>query len=98
MRKAKLHELRLPTRYMVWKNYIHGTSLQHQVGPERFTDILINRQAIELVNWKGFVKCKTLDEQKIKAVIQELSLRPYSGFWYYFSSQLARLRLGTKKP
>jgi hypothetical protein len=88
MRKAKLHELKLPSKYALWRRYIYGTELQTQIGPERFTKLLNQRQAIELVNWKGSVKCKTLDETKIKETLKDLSNEPLRS---WFSVWLFRL-------
>jgi hypothetical protein len=97
MRKAKLHELNLPSRYALWHKYIHGTDLQSQVSPERFTNLLTQRQAIELVNWKGSIKCKTLNEMLIKKALEDLSnepLRSWFSVWFY---RLAK-RQATSRP
>ena len=86
MRPAKLHELNLPTRYAVWRKYIHGTDLQTQIGPETFTDLLNHKQAIELVNQKGTILCKTLNESLIQQALEELFSRPYQSalsVWFF---------------
>ena len=90
MRPAKLHELRLPSKYALWRRYIHGTDLQTRIGPERFTQTLTQRGAIELVSWKGAVKCKTLNETLIKQVLNELYSRPYQSFWSVLVSKLVK--------
>lgn len=91
MRPAKLHELYLPSRYLLWRKYIFDTKLQNFIGPERFTSLLETRQAIELVEWKGFTKCKVLNEKLIQEVIEELNLKPYSGFFAGYASRLAQV-------
>lgn len=91
MRRARLHELILPTRYAVWRRYIHGTDLQTQIGPETFTDLLNQKQAIELVNQRGTILCKTLNEKLIQETIQTIYSRPYQSFWPQFLSKLAKL-------
>ena len=92
MRPAKLHELRLPSKYALWRRYIHGTDLQTRIGPERFTQLLTSRHAIELVSWKGAVKCKTLNEKLIHEVIESIHSRPYQSVWsLYFHKLVKRL-------
>lgn len=91
MRPARLHELTLPTKYALWRRYIHGTDLQTQIGPETFTDLLNQNQAIELVNQKGTILCKVLNESKIQATLKELYLRPYQSFWPQLLSKLVKL-------
>lgn len=91
MRPARLHELTLPTRYALWRKYIHGTELQNRIGPETFTDLLNQKQAIELVDQKGVTLCKVLNESKIQATLNELSLRPYQSFWPQLLSKLVKL-------
>lgn len=91
MRPAKLHELGLPSKYMVWRKYIHGTKLQSFIGPERFTSLLETRRAVEFVDWKGFTKCKVLNEKIIQEVIEELNLKPYSGLFSGYASRLAQV-------
>jgi len=90
MRPARLHELNLPTRYAVWRKYIHGTDLQTQIGPETFTDLLNHKQAIELVNQKGTILCKTLNETLIQQTLQELYSRPYQSVWSLYFRKLVR--------
>ena len=90
MRKAKLHELRLPSKYALWRQYIYGTDLASRIGPERFTQLLTDRQAIELVDQKGSVKCKTLNETLIKQVLNELYSRPFQPYWSQAFSKLVK--------
>ena len=90
IRPARLHELTLPTRYAVWRRYIHDTDLQNRIGPETFTDLLNQKQAIELVNQKGIILCKTLNEKLIQETIQTIYLRPYQSFWPQLLSRLVR--------
>ncbi len=90
MRPARLHELNLPTRYAVWRKYIHGTDLQTQIGPETFTDLLNHKQAIELVNQKGTILCKTLNASLIQTVLEELYSRPYQSVWSLYFRKLVR--------
>lgn len=103
MRPAKLHELTLPTRYAVWRKYIHGTELQTQIGPETFTDLLNKNQAIELVNQKGIILCKTLNETLIQQTLKELFSRPYQSVWSLYLLKLVKRLIsrpmnGTPKP
>lgn len=98
MRKARLHELRLPSKYALWRKYIYGTELQTKIGPEKFTQLLIQRKAIELVSWKGWTKCKTLNEKVIYEVIKELYSRPYQSFLSVYIWVLARRLQGIKGP
>lgn len=91
MRRARLHELTLPTKYAIWRKYILNTDLQTQIGPEAFTDLLNQNQAIELVNQKGTILCKTLNEKLIQETIQTIYLRPYQSFWPQLLSKLVRL-------
>ena len=103
MRPAKLHELTLPTRYAVWRKYIHGTDLQTQIGTETFTDLLNQKQAIELVNQKGIILCKTLNETLIQQTLKELFSRPYQSVWSLYLLKLvkrltSRPMSGTPKP
>lgn len=91
IRPARLHELTLPTRYALWRRYIHGTDLQNRIGPEAFTDLLNQNQAIELVNQKGTILCKTLNEKLIQETIQTIYLRPYQSFWPPLLSKLVKL-------
>ena len=81
MRKAKLHELTLPTRYKLWRSYLYGTELQNRIGPEAFADLLTQSQAIELVNQKGTILCKTLNKTLIEKTIEDLNSKP----WEYFA-------------
>ena len=90
MRPAKLHELRLPSKYALWRRYIHGTELQNQIGPERFTQTLTQRGAIELVSWKGAVKCKTLNETLIKQALEDLSQEPLRSWFSVLVSRLVK--------
>ena len=90
MRPARLHELTLPTRYALWRRYIHGTDLQNKIGPETLTDLLNQKQAIELVNQKGTILCKTLDESKIQATLKELYSKPYQSFYSVLVSKLVK--------
>lgn len=90
MRPAKLHELRLPSKYALWRRYIHGTDLQTRIGPERFTQTLTQRGAIELVSWKGVVKCKTLNETLIKQALDDLSNEPLRSWFSVLVSRLVR--------
>lgn len=90
MRPAKLHELRLPSKYALWHRYIHGTDLQTWIGPERFTQTLTQRGAIELVSWKGAVKCKTLNETLIKQALEDLSNEPLRSWFSALVSRLVR--------
>lgn len=95
MRKAKLHELTLPTRYKLWRAYLYGTDLQNKIGPQAFTDLLNQKQAIELVNQKGTILCKTLNETLINQAIKEISSRPYQSLLSaYLSKLVLRLRKG----
>lgn len=103
MRSARLHELTLPTRYAVWRKYIHGTELQTQIGPEAFADLLNQKQAIELVNQKGIILCKTLNETLIQQTLKELFSRPYQSVWSLYLLKLvkrltSRPMSGTHKP
>ena len=91
IRPARLHELTLPTKYALWRKYIHSTGLQNKIGPEAFINLLTHRQAVELVDQKGTILCKTLNESKIQATLNELSLRPYQSFWPQLLSKLVRL-------
>lgn len=91
MRPAKLHELTLPTKFGLWFKYIYNTELASTIGIERFTELLLKRQAIELVDQKGITLCKTLDATKIKEAISELYLNPYPSFWDWLS-RLARTK------
>jgi hypothetical protein len=93
MRKAKLYELKLPSKYALWRRYVWGTELQSQVSPERFSQILTQRQAIELVNWKGSIKCKTLDETKIKETLKDLSNEPFRSWLSVWLFRLVKPRL-----
>ena len=88
MRPAKVHELRLPSKYALWRKYVWGTELQNRIGPERFTQTLTQRGAIELVSWKGAVKCKTLNETLIKQALDDLSNEPLRS---WFSALVSRL-------
>ena len=90
MRKAKLHELRLPSKYALWRKYVWGTELQNRIGPERFTQTLAQRGAIELVSWKGAIKCKTLNEKLIHEIIESIHSRPYQSFWSVLVSKLVK--------
>lgn len=90
MRKAKLHELTLPSKYALWRRYIHGTDLQTRIGPERFTQLLNQWQAIELVQTNGAIKCKTLNETLIKQAIESIYSRPYQSFWSVLYSKLVK--------
>lgn len=90
MRPAKLHELRLPSKYALWRRYIHGTDLQTRIGPERFTQTLTQRGAIELVSWKGSIKCKTLNEALIKQALDDLSNEPLRSWFSVLVSRLVR--------
>lgn len=93
MRKAKLHELRLPSKYALWFKYIHGTELQTKIGPENFAKLLESRRAIELVSLKGWIKCKTLNETEIRNVLSDLYSIPYQSFLsVYFSRLVQRLK------
>lgn len=91
IRPAKLHELTLPTRYAVWRKYILNTDLQTQIGPEAFTDLLNQNQAIELVNQKGTILCKVLNESKIQATLKELYSRPYPSALLDYRYKLVKL-------
>lgn len=90
MRPARLHELTLPTRYALWRRYIHGTDLQNKIGPQNFTDLLNQKQAIELVDQKGVTLCKVLNESKIQATLKELYSRPYQSFYSVLVSKLVK--------
>ena len=90
MRKAKLHELRLPSKYALWRQYIYGTDLASRIGPERFTQLLTDRQAIELVDQKGSVKCKTLNEMLIKQALDDLSNEPFRSWFSVLVSRLVK--------
>lgn len=90
MRPAKLHELRLPSKYALWRKYVWGTELQNRIGPERFTQTLTQRGAIELVSWKGAVKCKTLNETLIKQALDDLSQEPLRSWFSVLVSRLVR--------
>ena len=90
MRKAKLHELRLPSKYALWRQYIYGTDLASRIGPERFTQLLTDRQAIELVDQKGSVKCKTLNEMLIKQALDDLSNEPLRSWFSVLVSRLVK--------
>lgn len=90
MRKAKLHELRLPSKYALWRKYVWGTELQNRIGPERFTQFLTQRGAIELVSWKGAIKCKTLNETLIKQAIDDLSQEPLRSWFSVLVSRLVK--------
>ena len=92
MRPAKLHELRLPSKYALWRKYIWGTELQNRIGPERFTQFLTQRGAIELVSWKGAVKCKTLNEALIKTILIELSNAPFKSWFSVLFYRLVKRR------
>lgn len=90
MRKAKLHELRLPSKYALWRKYVWGTELQNRIGPERFTQFLTQRGAIELVSWKGAIKCKTLNETLIKQALDDLSNEPLRSWFSVLVSRLVK--------
>lgn len=96
MRPAKLHELRLPTKYALWRKYIYDTELATQIGVERFIQLLTSKQAIELVQTKGLIKCKTLSEQKIQETIKELYSKPFQSFFAVYFSKAAKLLKRTK--
>jgi len=103
MRPAKLHELCLPTQYEVWRRYVEGTDLQHRIGPAKFAELLNQRQAIELVQTKGYIKCKIKSETKIQAALTELYSRPYQSLFWASVSKLAKrinsaLMSGTQGP
>lgn len=90
IRPAKLHELTLPSKYAIWRRYIHGTDLQTRIGPERFIQFLTQRGAIELVSWKGAVKCKTLNETLIKQALEDLYNEPLRSWFLVLVSRLVR--------
>lgn len=93
-RKAKLHELILPTKYQLWHKYVWNTKLDRIIGVDQFADLLNKRQAIEFVDQKGFILCKTLNESKIQDFLAEVCLEPYKLWWQWQLLRLARILKG----
>jgi len=96
MRPAKLHELMLPSQYALWRRYIYGTDLQTQIGPERFTKLLNQNQAIELVQKNGAIKCKVLNETLINQILTQLSEEPLRSWLSVAFYKLAKQLRPTK--
>jgi len=96
MRKAKLHEIRLPTPYAVWYRYVYGTDLQNQIGPNRFATLLEKNEALELLKHNGGIKCKILNETKIKQVLDQLQSEPWPSWLSVAFYRLAKRLQATK--
>jgi len=92
MRPAKLHEYALPSPFVVWSKYTQDTPLQNKMGPMAFIRILEKQGAAELVNQKGVIICKILDEKKVATTISLILTRPYWLFSQLLAYKLAKLR------
>lgn len=80
----------LITPYQLWALYIADTDLQSKIGPNRFAELLTKNQAIELIQSKGYLKCKILNKQKIEATLLQLQSGPWASLFSLWAFKLAK--------